>query len=487
MTQLRPQDSQFLYMETENNLSNATMICLYAPPANGKDFDCFLSIKEHVQRRLHVSPIFTRKLKRLPLNLDYPYWIDDGHFDLDSHLFNVGLATPGNWQQLCEQAAAIHSRPMDMNRPLWEIHIVKDLNNIDNTECAGVPKGSFALIAKIHHVAIDGTSAMRFFQALSDIDPNGTPATDISHQPSVHDEEPTTGKMLYNAIHNHIRSPLLFMNTAARSVPSLAPGLIKSLLNKGDTKHGNTVAHSRFNHPVPPQKSFAALSFALTELKALQALVPGSKLNDIVLAICSGGLHHYLLAHQDLPEAPLVAWVPINARTPKSNKDSTEGNDITAMSANLHTHIADPLARLSAITAATQLSKAAKSGVSARLMTDLSKHMPGSTMAVASRLILASNITAKLCNLAVSNVPGPQIPLYINGAKCLHQYGMVPLADAMGLFIVTLSYNGEMTFSITSAKSIIPDLPFFIACLNKAFEELKALADTTPAAADRSV
>lgn len=485
MTQLKPQDSQFLYMETANNLSNATMICVYSPPADAEDFDCFQSIKEHIQSRLHVSPIFTRKLKRLPMNLDYPYWIDDRFFNIDSHLFNASLPNPGNWRQLCELAASIHSRPMDMNRPLWEIHIVNKLNNIDETECANVPPGSFALITKIHHVAIDGTSAMRFFQALSDIDPNGTPAADINNIQGIHDNEPTVGKMLYNAIHNHIRSPLQFLNTAARSIPSIAPGVIKSLISH-DKSERNTVVHSRFNEAVAPQKSFSACSFPLSDLKSLQALAPESKLNDVVLAICSGALHHYLLAHQDLPATPLIAWVPINARAPKSDSSKTDGNEITAMSANLYTHIADPVARFKAITAATRLSKEAKSGVSARLMTDLSKHMPGATMALASKLILASNVTAKLCNLAVSNVPGPQIPLYIKGAQCVHQYGMVPLADAMGLFLVTLSYNGKMSFSITSSDNIIPDLAFFTECLTLAFNELKDLTNTLSANADRS-
>jgi WS/DGAT/MGAT family acyltransferase len=368
---------------------------------------------------------------------------------------------------------------------LWEIHIVNKLNNIDETECANVPSGSFALITKIHHVAIDGTSAMRFFQALSDIDPTGTPATDIDNIQGVHDDEPTVGKMLYNAIHNHIRSPLQFMNTAARSIPSIAPSVMRSLINR-DKSERNTVVHSRFNDAVAPQKSFSACSFQLGDLKSLQALAPESKLNDVVLAICSGALHHYLLAHQDLPATPLIAWVPINARTPKADSSASDGNEITAMSANLYTHIGDPIARFKAITAATRLSKEAKSGVSARLMTDLSKHMPGATMALASKLILASNVTAKLCNLAVSNVPGPQIPLYIKGAQCLHQYGMVPLADAMGLFVVTLSYNGKMSFSVTSSDNIIPDLPFFTECLTLAFNELKDLTNTLSANADRS-
>ncbi|MCP4300213.1 MAG: DUF1298 domain-containing protein, partial [Gammaproteobacteria bacterium] len=177
----------------------------------------------------------------------------------------------------------------------------------------------------------------------------------------------------------------------------------------------------------------------------------------------------------------LVAWVPINARRDNASDPDAPGNNVTAMTAPIYTNVEDPIERLTCVHRATQQSKAAKAGLSARLMTDLSKHVPASTQVMASRLVLRAGMKARLCNLFVSNVPGPQVPLYMNGARQVGSYGMAPLVDGMGLFIATPSYNGQITFNVTSTREIMPDIDFFVDCLERSLKDLKAAASTGPA------
>jgi WS/DGAT/MGAT family acyltransferase len=217
---------------------------------------------------------------------------------------------------------------------------------------------------------------------------------------------------------------------------------------------------------------FGGLQASLEDLKAIRVAVPGCTINDVVLAICGGGLRYYLEHHHELQEEPLVAWVPINARERMRGNGGDGGNQVTAMTAPIYTDIEDPVERLQQVMAATQKSKAAQAGVSARVMTDLSKHVPAATQVLASRLVLRTMPSQRMCNLFISNVPGPQVPLYMNGALQVGQYGMAPLANGMGLFIAALSYNGTVSFNVTSTREILPDVQFFMSCLKRSLQAL---------------
>jgi hypothetical protein len=197
----------------------------------------------------------------------------------------------------------------------------------------------------------------------------------------------------------------------------------------------------------------------------------------VVLAVCAGALREYLSHHGELPDDPLVAWVPINARPGGASDQSDPGNNITAMTTSLHTDEPEPVKRLGEIHASTQRSKEARSGVSARLLTDITQHVPAATQVLASRLILQLSQSVRVCNLFISNVPGPQFPVYMNGAQQVGSYGLAPLANGMGLFIGTPSYNGRMSFNIISSRELMPDIRFFAECIARSMQELLAAAD----------
>jgi WS/DGAT/MGAT family acyltransferase len=467
LKQVKAQDAAFLYMETDNILTHVSGVGIYDPSTAPEGHVRFKDIIAHVESRLHTSPVFRQKLVHVPFELDYPYWVDDEYFDIEYHIRHARLPAPGDWRQFCIHVARYHSRPLDMNRPPWEMYVIEGLDDV-----SGAPKGSYAIVTKIHHVAVDGTSAMRFFAALADIDAKGTPAVDISAPDMPGCGEPDVPVMLRRAILNNITSPVRMVNTMMRSAPAVV-NLVRNVLDSG---HENRVVpDTRFNREVSPHKMFDAVSFDLSKLRKIRRLVDKATINDVVLAICAGGLRRYLEFHDELPRRPLVAWVPINARRGSGGDEA--GNNIAAMTASIHTNIADPVERLQAISGTTRHTKEARSGVSARIMTDLSQHVPSATQLLAGRLVTHMSMGKRMCNLFISNVPGPQVPLYMNGAQLLASYGMAPLNNGLGLFIATPSYNGKISFCVTSTREIMPDVTYLVECLSKSFDELVVAAE----------
>ena len=479
MDQLSPQDAQFLYLESPDNLTHLTSISIFDQSTVPRgEVVRFKDILAHVESRLHMSPLFKRRLVHVPLELDFPYWVDDEHFDLEYHIRHSRLPEPGDWRQFCIHVARYHSRPLDMHRPLWEMYVIEGLDNID-----WLPKGSYALVTKIHHAAVDGKAIVDFFGALADIDNKGTPAVPLNMARLRRSPKPGIVDMAVRAAWHTVRSPIGLTDAVMRSVPSVYHAAQKLLT--AQKKESNEIPDTRFNHAVSPHKMFGAKAFRLDDFKTIRVAVPGSTINDVVLAVCGGALRRYLKHHGELPDDSLIAWVPINARRSSKADPGSPGNRVTSMTAPIFTNVGNDVDRLQCIFDATRLSKEAKAGVSARLMTDLSQHVPAATQVLAGRLVLRAGMAARTCNLFISNIPGPQMPLYMNGAQQVGAYGLAPLVNGMGLFIATPSYNGEITFNVTSTREIVPDMDFFIECIDASLESLKAAVEPKKKAAGK--
>ena len=467
--QLNAQDAQFLFAQSGSTLTHVMGININDPATAPGGKVRLRDIIEHVRSRLHTSPVFQRKLHRLPLDFDFPYWVEDKGFDLESHISHARLPAPGDWRQFCIQVARHFSRPMDMSRPLWDIYVLEGLDKIP-----GIAPGSYAILTRIHHAAIDGASGAYIFVAQSDLDAAGTPALPIEPGSFEPCETPSAAEILTRAVSANVSSPVRLVN----SLMKLSPALIGAA-QKGLAEGVKGVPQTRFNAPISQNKMFDATDFALADLSKIRKLVKGATINDAVLAVCSGALRRYLLAHKELPKDTLVAVAPINRRA-KGGATDLPGNNITAMSVELATNLADPVERLSAIQAYTSEAKEAKTGLSARVMTDLTQHIPGATMAGVARLLTSPRFAPKAANVFISNVPGPQMPLYMAGARITQQYAMAPLSHNMGLFIATPSYNGRITFSITSERKIMPDVAFFRECIEASFKELSEAQPRPP-------
>jgi len=476
MHQLSSQDAQFLYMETNKSLSQVTSVAIFDPSSAPDGTVRFKQIIEHVRSRLNTSPIYRRRIYHVPLNLDYPYWIDDEHFDIEYHIRHSRLPSPADWRQLNIHLARFHSRPLDMQRAPWEMYVIEGLDNIP-----GIPEGSYAVATKIHHAAADGMAIVDFFGGLMDIDAKGSPV--IQQSPRVNSNrhaKPTVMQMSVRGLSNGVRSPMKVANTLFKYAPGIIQSAKKQILDQ-HKEAKSSIPITRFNLETSPHRVFDSTTFSLTDFKALRALVEGATVNDLVLAICSGALRKYLGHHKELPEESLRAFVPVNVRAPKGSLEESEqpGNRISTMAPQLFTNIKGSIERLQAIHDETKEQKAARKGISARLMTDVTRHIPASTQLLAARFIMGSELAGRMTNLCISNVPGPQVPLYMNGARLVKQMGLGPLADRMGLFIAISSYNGDIAFSVTSCRRTLPDIDFFIQCLEDSFADL-TLAATPP-------
>jgi len=467
MQQLSAQDAQFLYMETNKSLSQVTSVAIFDPSTAPGGKVRFKQIIEHVRNRLYTSPIYKRRIYHVPLELDYPYWIEDEHFDIEYHIRHGRLPHPADWRQLCIHLARFHSRPLDMERAPWEMYVIEGLDDIE-----GIPKGSYAIATKIHHAAADGKAIIDFFGGLFDVDNQGTPA--MPAKPRVNSdryEKPSLFQMSARGTFSSLRSPVKVANTLMRYAPSIIKSA-KDKFSESKKEARQNVPHTRFNLETSPHRVFDSTRFLLADFKPIRALVTGCTVNDVVLSVCAGALRKYLAHHKELPTESLRAFVPVNVRGQGDAAPQEAGNNISTMAPLLFTNIADPLERLKAVRAETKEQKAARKGISARLMTDVTKHIPASTQLMAARLIMNSEFAGRMTNACISNVPGPQVPVYMNGARLISQMGLGPLADRMGLFIVVSSYNGSISFSVTSCRRTLPDVDFFMACVRESFTEL---------------
>jgi WS/DGAT/MGAT family acyltransferase len=467
MRQLTAQDAAFLYLESQGAHLHLTALYIYDQSTAPGGLVRHKDILKYVESRLHTSPVFRQKLVSLPLSVDYPYWVDDDQFDLEFHIRHIALPEPRDWRQLCILVARIHSRRLDLSRPPWEMYVVEGLDNIK-----GIPKGAFAIIAKYHHAAIDGATGTEIVAGLHSTTPEFE--ADPEPEPWEPESEPSWLGLMARAAVNNIRQPFQLTKAMASVLPGISQSLLKGDLPDISQKY--EVPDTIFNAPVSAHRVFDGITFKLRELSDVRRAVPGATVNDVILTLCGGARREYLLSKDELPEESLVVMAPINTRT--ADEADVAGNVLATMTVPVHTDVADPLARLRAVREATASAKETDRAIGARQMTDISRHIPSATTALAGRLVTSLGLghRTRFANCTVTNVPGPQQPLYFNGAKLLKSTGCAPVIDGMGLILTAISYNGEIVLSITGCREITPDPEFFVACAGRAFQDLKKAA-----------
>lgn len=482
MQQLSGQDASFVYLETPNTPMHIGSVGIYDPSTAPGGMVRFKEVLAFIGSRLGGARSFRQRLVRVPFDLDHPYWIEDPDFDIEFHVRHIALPAPGDWRQLCIQVARLHSRPLDLSKPLWEFTIVEGLDNIE-----GIPKGCFALVSKVHHAAIDGMSGVEMSAAVHDLDAGMKPReTNDDWQP---DHMPNVVELLTRTYFNQLRQPFRQAEVFARSVPGLAR--LTQSVGKGDVSLNNArlAPKTRFNGKVGAHRVFDAVPLPLAEVRAIKEVVEGATVNDVILATVGGGLRSYLMAKGELPDDPLTAMAPISVRA--EGEKAALGNLVSAMVVGLGTHIADPLERLAHVHAEASNSKAMTNAVGARTLTDYSQLIPSGLAGLGARLYTrlgAANAHAPVFNTVVTNVPGSRLPLYFVGARMVAMYGTGPIFDSMGLINTIYSYVDTIAISFTSDRNMMPDPAAYAAALRDAFEALKAaaLVTATPAPTKRA-
>jgi WS/DGAT/MGAT family acyltransferase len=431
----------------------------------------FKDILRLFQSRLHLAPIFRRKLVEVPFGLDYPWWIEAADFDLEFHVRHIALPKPGDWRQLCIQVARLHSRILDRSRPLWEAYVIEGLDNVE-----GLPPGSFAMFLKMHHAAIDGVSGAEIIGAIHDAEPQ-PPERESARAKEWHpDPVPGVAQLFGRAMANNLRQPGRVVQTLGEIVPAVRR--VRQGIRENRFPGTRERVSTRFNGRVGAHRVVDARFFDLRDIKAIKDLVPGATVNDVVVTIVAGALRSYLQQKGELPSGSLVAGAPINVRT-ESDK-GTGGNLVSMMTLSIYTDIADPLERLHQVHEECISSKEYSSAVGARTLTDLTQTIPPRIAALgfraASQTMLLTGASSPI-NTIISNVPGPQIPLYLCGARLVCSAGCGPVMDHMGLFHAVLSYQGGLSITATACREMLPDPASYAECIQQSFEELKAAAE----------
>jgi len=491
MRQLTSVDAQFLAMETVRTTGHVSGLAIIDPTdAPGGKFEvedmCRL-----IGDRLHMVPPFRWRLANVPFGLDHPYWIEDPDFDLDFHIRETAVPPPGTDEQLAELVARICARPLDRAHPLWELYVIQGLRD-----------GRVGLLTKIHHAAVDGMSGAEIMGVVYDQEPSGR---ELPPKPEKEpgEREPGQLELLARAVVGLPR-PLKALAVLPAALPRLdsvpvigaMPGAMTigrlsmrvAKLGRGTADGGvlertNVRApRTRFNGRISPHRRFAFASLPLDRVKAIKSAA-GVTVNDVVVAICAGGMRRWLDERGELPAEPLVSMVPVSVRS--REQMGTYGNRVSTMFVPIPTDEADPRDRLRRAHEIMASAKERHRALPADLLSDASQFIPPALVARAARVtseVLASPRLAPMLNLVISNVPGPRDPLYCGGARLEHNYPVSVITDGVGLNITCLSYLDGIDFGIVCDREMVDDAWSIMAAVEAALVELdEAVCGKAPA------
>ena len=471
MRQLTSLDAQFLALETGSQTGHVGGLAILDPStAPGGGLSCG-DLRELIRERLPLLPPFRWKLAEVPLGLDYPYWVDDSDFDLDFHVREIALAKPGSDAQLAAQVARIHSRPLDRSRPLWELYLIE-----------GLESGHTALLSKIHHAVIDGMSGAEIMGVLLDLSPEGREIEVPENGADGHaGGQPGGAEMLGRGLLGLPRYPLRALRAVPRAVPNIedtpfatlpGAGMIGRITGGSRETPKVAAPKTTFNGRISPHRRFAFGQLSLDEVKRIKNHY-GCTVNDVVVAICASAIRRWLTEHGELPDGPLVSQVPVSVR--RDDEFGTYGNRILLMSAPLYTNEDDPVQRLFLTHDAMKGVKERHKAIPAELLQDANHFIPPAVFSRAARLtfrLSTSRPGRPNWNLVISNVPGPQFPLYLGGAELQANYPVSVITHGMGLNITVMSYRGHLDFGILADRDQMPDVWKLIAWLREGLDEL---------------
>jgi len=474
MRQLSELDASFLYLESETAPMHIGGVYLF-DASNRNEPLPFSTFVAYLRSRLHVVPVFRQRLKEIPLRLGRPYWIDDPDFSIERHLTYVNLAEHSHQSDLMALASKILEEPLKRDRPLWHITFVDGftLGEGDGTggeaEVRTKPSSDpgpgrehqsscgsegFALIVKLHHAAIDAFSGEEIIGKLLEYTPEPRPIT--PPRPWQPCPEPSEERVMLQAAANLLRTPLQVTSLAMTAAEATARGVIHKQLRKLPLPLPLFSApHSPFNRQITSNRQLVATTIELSRLKAVKATLGDVTLNDVVLGLCAETLRRYLVTQKADTDRSLVVMTPISVRS--SSLRRATGNQMSAMLLDLATNEPDPAKRIRQIHWNAVASEPYREAIAADRLTEL---LPSTMLALSARLYSELQIAQRyqpVFNLPITNVPGPQVPLYLQGARLVRQYNTAPLFDSMGLVIVAVSYQGKLTLNFTLCPDAVAD------------------------------
>lgn len=494
MHHLSALDALFLQLETPEVPMHVGSVSILQKP-KGHRGSFYPNVRQHIESRMHLAPLFSRRLAFMPLDLMNPIWLGGVEVNLDDHIKRVVLSKPGTEAQLEAAVAKLHEGVMNRDKPLWEFAVIE-----------GLQDGNVAFYSRIHHAALDGQGGVALAQAI--LDTSATPrAVEPAGEKAKNRLPPTTAKMLSAAFRNTVAQ----YGRIAKAVPgalklagAAGAGLLSSSQAKkagAPSEQGTGLSHltdikpgaslqqiaksllkkipggialgprTSLNVAISKKRAFAGVPIPLDETKAL-AKHFDAKLNDIVLATCAGALRRYYAKSKSALAKSMISGVPASLRAPG---DTSQSNQVTMMLINLATQLADPKKRLAAIVAASTRAKGMTGSMKSVIPMDLpSLGIPWlmSVITPLYRTAVATNRIPVVANVIVSNVPGPQTPLYLAGAEMKTYYPVSIVTHGLGLNITIQSYAGTLYYGLIACKETVPQLAAFADHVRAAHAEL---------------
>ncbi|MBG7612469.1 wax ester/triacylglycerol synthase family O-acyltransferase [Polaribacter sp. BAL334] len=463
--QISGQDATFLYAESPTSPMHVATLIIVEGSLKFEDF------KAIVASKLHLIPKFRKRLLNVPMNLDYPYWVDDPNFDIDLHINRIRLPEPANWKTLRELTSSIFSNPLDLRRPLWSIDFIEGLDAVSQ-----VPKGSVAIVSKVHHVMIDGASGVGIMSIL--FDKSADEKEKEIPKPIPFDPEPLPDEitLLIKSSQDFLKNPFKIPKLASETALYFLQGKISKQLSPKKTVFKTfATPNTIFNKNVSPRRTWGTAILSFERINTLRKIMDVT-INDLILTICAGGIRKYLEEREKLPSQPLVANVPISIRG--NGENQALNNQISNMLVKIATHIKDPIERLEYIYEQTSLGKKKHKTVGAKSLAQMAEAVPFGLANLAAGIYSKYNIKEFIkppFNVTITNVPGPQNPLYLRGQKILSIFGLTPVLDGFGLIIAAFSYNGLVSITSTSDAKTMPDADKFSRYIREAANELEAV------------
>jgi diacylglycerol O-acyltransferase / wax synthase len=474
MKHLSVVDGAFLHLESPEMPMHVGSLALFEPQ-KGDDTPWLDRVKAHVITRMHLAPVFTRKLALMPFDLANPVWIQDDDIDLDYHIRYLVLHAPGSMEQLEALAARLHSSLLDRSRPLWEFYVIE-----------GLASGQVGFYSKVHHAAVDGQAAVAMANSIFDLTPEPRRVRP-PRRSNTNRYQLGVAELLSAALSNQARQAVQF----AKLIPPLSSALLKtgraalaarrSGLSNSSNAPGTRLKFAPptpFNTSITNQRAFSAVTLSMQEVKDLGKLY-GASINDMVLWLCSTAMREYLADSRELPGKTLVAGVPISLRP---EGDTSANNQVSGTVIDLATQEKDPLVRLRAIMSGTKAMKEQMGTFGAMIPTDFPSIGSPWLLSGLASLYGRSRIAdwLRLANVVISNVPGPQLPMYLAGARMTGLYPLSIVVHGVALNITVQSYMGQLCFGLISCRRAVPDLKELGVQLTRALETLKKLQLAEP-------
>jgi diacylglycerol O-acyltransferase len=471
MDRLSGLDASFLYLETPAQLMHVCGVIVLDPSTMPEPYS-FDAMRAGIDERVRDVPDFTRKLRRVPLDLDHPVWVHDQQFDVERHVHRLAVPTPGGYAELMDLAGHLAGLPLDRSRPLWEMWVVEGYHE------DGEPR--IAVFTKMHHATVDGVSGANLISHLCSLEPDSPPLAGGEKRTLGH--EPTRLELLGRGVVTTTTRPF----NVFRLLEPTARGVVKTI---GRAREGTSMAapltapRTSFNGTITSHRAIALAEMSLEDIKSIK-VTTGTTVNDVVLAVAGGALRSYLEDRDELPEASLLATVPVSVR--ESSQRSGGANKVSALFTRLGTDIDDPLERLEDLAENNRNAKEHHQAISADSLQDWAEFAAPRTFGLAVRAYAGLRLAERhpvVHNLVISNVPGPPVPLYFMGAQVAGMYPLGPVFHGAGLNITVLSNNGRMGVGIIACRESMPDVEDLAGRFPGALAELKAAVErsTRPA------